>query len=166
MSTRNPYISPRFDNEPKPHATDDTTTRTTPRDSDPVRQRLDFDTEYATQPMNDIRLDGLPPVLPLPPRPGSAQFTEAPLSSRLAWTLESMDKPDETSQRSRIIRIPQFVTRHFRITSRPKGTLSNDHLHILHHKVPIWFGFHTFFYYVGKRGHSIPRAGGVRISHI
>ena len=73
-----PYIFPKFDNELKTHATDDTATRTTPRDPDPVRQRLDFDTEYANQPTNDIRLDGLPPVPPLPPRPGSAQFMEAP----------------------------------------------------------------------------------------
>ena len=99
---QNPYIFPKFDNEPKPCAIDDTTTRTTPGGSDPVRQCLDFDTEYANQPMNDIRLDGLPPVPPLPPRPGSTQFMEAPLSSRLAWTLQSMDKQDDTSQRFHI----------------------------------------------------------------
>ena len=115
-----PYIFPKFDNELKPNATDDTMTRATSRDPDPVRQRLDFDTEYANQPTNDIRLDGLPPVPPLPPRPGSAQFMEAPLSSRLAWTLESMRKPDETSQRSHILRTPQVVNIHFRVSHKIK----------------------------------------------
>ena len=96
---KHPYIFPKFNTEDNTARNTGSSAESAVRESDPVRQRLNFDTDLATQPMTDQHLHLLPAVPPLPPRPGSAQFKEAPLSSRLNWTMDSMDMHVETSQR-------------------------------------------------------------------
>ena len=88
----NPYVDDTMRNfgcSPTSKATPTSSVRV----KDTVIKQLNFDDDIIMNGTAPDFMDDLPDIPPLPPRPGSSTYKDAPLSSRLNWAMDEMEKP-------------------------------------------------------------------------